>query len=99
VELVDDLQIVDVAGVEDGIDALEGIEHLRPEFVAGFGDVCVGNETNSHVRSLNGPAAIWVRAAGRFPHPATVTDTLLDRIDWRKTVRIPVVSQFGASYG
>ena len=47
-ELVEQSQVVYVAAVEDAIDASEGIEHLRPELGAGFGNVGVGHQADFH---------------------------------------------------
>jgi hypothetical protein len=47
-KLVDDVQFMDVAGVQDAIDAAESIEHLRPEFGPGLGDMGIGDEANAH---------------------------------------------------
>jgi hypothetical protein len=47
VELVDDHEVVDVTGVEDGVDPRERIEDLRPELRARFRDVGIGNETDA----------------------------------------------------
>lgn len=47
-QVVDEGDVVDIAAVEEEVDALESLPELRPEFGAGFGDVGVGDESDEH---------------------------------------------------
>ena len=51
-QLVEHEQLVDVAAVEDGVDAGEDVEHLRPQLGTGFGDVGVGDQPDAHGGAL-----------------------------------------------
>ena len=49
-ELVNGIRHPDVAGVQDGVHAGEGVEHLRPK-LATLGEVGIGNQAYPHGRS------------------------------------------------
>ena len=54
VELVDDPQLVNIATMENQVDAGEGLEDLRPELRPRLRDVSVGDQTDAHLAESTG---------------------------------------------
>src|SRR5829696_5958829 len=65
-ELVEHHEVVDVAAVQDAVDAVERAEGLRPQLGAGLGDVGVGDQPHAHAAAVgeHGPVRLQHDALG-----------------------------------